>query len=130
MPILKKMKTIVLAEDDFEDVEFFKDALLELKIDNDLTVVENGLLLMDFLEKAVTPPDFVFIDLNMPFKNGLQCLREIRSNDKWQTLKAVILSTSSNEKQRNTCYEMGADLFLTKPTSFHELKKQLAQCLE
>jgi CheY-like chemotaxis protein len=130
MPILKKIKTIVLAEDDFEDVEFFKDALLELKIDNDLTVVENGLLLMDYLEKAATPPDFVFIDLNMPFKNGLQCLREIRSNDRWKTLKAVILSTSSNEKQRNTCYEMGADLFLTKPTSFHELKKQLAECLE
>jgi CheY-like chemotaxis protein len=130
MLIQKKIKTIVLAEDDEEDVEFFKDALSELQIDNNLTVVENGVLLINFLEKAMLPPDFVFMDLNMPFKNGLQCLKEIRSSDKWKTLKTIILTTSSNDEQRNKCYEMGADLFLTKPSSFKELKNQLSECLE
>lgn len=130
MPIQKKIKIIVLAEDDEEDIEFFKDALSELQIDNNLTVVENGVLLISFLEKAITPPDFVFMDLNMPFKNGLQCLREIRSSDKWKMLKTIILTTSSSDEQRNKCYAMGADLFLTKPASFKELKSQLFQCLE
>lgn len=129
MFIQKKIKIIVLAEDDEEDVEFFKNALSELQIDNNLTVVENGVLLINFLEKAITPPDVVFMDLNMPFKNGLQCLKEIRDNDRWKTLKTIILTTSSNDEQRKMCYEKGADLFLTKPSSFKELKNQLSECL-
>ena len=126
----QKSKIIVLAEDDEEDVDFFKEALSEIEIDIQVTVVKNGILLIKYLETTQELPDIIFMDLNMPFKNGVQCLEEIKKVDKWKTIKTIILSTSSNKDQIEKLYELGADLYLTKPTSFNELKRQLSECVQ
>ena len=125
----RKSKIIALAEDDEEDVDFFKDALSEIEVDTHLTVVKNGLLLIKYLENTQQLPDIIFMDLNMPYKNGIQCLEEIKRDDKWKTIKTIILSTSSNKDQIKKLYDLGVDLYLTKPTSFLELKKQLVECI-
>lgn len=126
----QKSKIIALAEDDEEDVDFFKEALSEIDGHAHLTVVKNGILLIKYLEDTQKLPDIIFMDLNMPYKNGIQCLEEIKKVDKWKTIKTIILSTSSNKDQINKLYELGADLCLTKPTSFNELKRQLSECVQ
>lgn len=126
----QKSKIIALAEDDEEDVDFFKDALSEIDVDAHLTVVKNGMLLINHLENTHELPDIIFMDLNMPYKNGIQCLEEIKTADKWKGIKTIILSTSSNKDQIKELYDMGADFYLTKPASFTELKKQLFECIQ
>lgn len=126
---IQKSKIIALAEDDEEDVDFFKDTLSEIEVDAHLTVVKNGMLLIKYLENTQQLPDIIFMDLNMPYKNGVQCLEEIKRADKWKTIKTIILSTSSNKDQIKKLYDLGADLYITKPASFIELKKKLFECI-
>ena len=123
-------KFVVLAEDDEEDVDIFKDALADLDLNVQLSVFNNGMLLMNYLEKSEILPDLVFLDLNMPLKNGLQCLKEIKNSDKFKTLNTIILSTSSNELQIEEMYNHGADLFLTKASTYKEFKNNLASCFD
>ena len=119
-----------MAEDDEEDVDIFKDALADLNLNVHLTVFTNGMLLMNHLEKSDNLPDLVFLDLNMPLKNGLQCLKEIKSSNKYKSLNTIILSTSSNELQKEEMYNHGANLFLTKASTYKEFKNNLTKCFE
>ena len=121
---------IFLAEDDEEDADIFKDALSDLNLHTTLTVVQNGILLMNLLETSETLPDIIFLDLNMPLKNGLQCLKEIKSSEKWKSLNTIILSTSSNKMQKEEMYSHGANSFLTKASTYQEFKNNLAGCIQ
>ena len=121
---------IFLAEDDSEDADIFKDALSDLNLHTTLTVVQNGILLMNLLESSEPLPDIIFLDLNMPLKNGLQCLKEIKSSEKWKSLNIIILSTSSNNTQKEEMYSHGANFFLTKASSYKEFKNNLEGCIK
>jgi CheY-like chemotaxis protein len=121
---------LFLAEDDVEDVEFFTDIISEISPDIKISVAKNGKELMSLLESEKQHPDFIFLDLNMPIKTGLECLKEIRSNEKWKSVKIVILSTSSHKDQINEVYKMGADLYLQKPNSYSIFKDMLSKCLQ
>lgn len=127
---LEKPKIVVLAEDDDEDADIFRDALADLNINVQLTIVENGILLMNFLEQSKILPDLVFLDLNMPLKNGLQCLKDIKNSERLKSLFTIILSTSSNEIQKKEMYVNGANLFLTKASSYVEFKNNLLDCFQ
>ena len=87
-----RTKNVLLAEDDEDDVHLFKTVLAELNQDILVTVAADGILLMAFLNQAITLPEMIFLDLNMPFKNGFECLREIRGNEKWNSIKIFVAS--------------------------------------
>ena len=79
---------ILLADDDESDRLLFKDAFKELKIKTIVHTVNNGTQLMDHLAKNdIALPHLIFLDLNMPHKNGLECLKEIRSNKKFKEIE-------------------------------------------
>jgi CheY-like chemotaxis protein len=125
------MKTnVFLAEDDIDDIAFFTDIISEISSSISVTVAKNGLELMSLLETAQQHPDFIFLDLNMPVKTGFECINEIRSNDKWKSVKIVILSTSSYREQTKDVYKLGADLYLQKPNSYSTFKEILSKCLQ
>lgn len=121
---------LFLGEDDIDDIEFFTDIILEISPDIKISVAKNGSELMSLLESERQHPDFIFLDLNMPIKTGFECLKEIRSIEKWKAIKIVILSTSSHQDQINEVYKMGADLYLKKPNSYSAFKDILSKCLQ
>ncbi len=113
---------IVLADDDEDDRELFKEALEGLeKVKIRLT--EDGESLLSLLNMMDTLPDLIFLDLNMPNKNGRECLTEIRNSPHLSQIPVIIYSTSTAERDVDDTYEGGANLYVSKPFSFKELKK-------
>ncbi|HEY0047074.1 MAG TPA: response regulator, partial [Flavobacterium sp.] len=74
-------------------------------------------------------PDFIFLDLNMPEKGGKECLVEIRKHSKLKEIPVIIYSTSSSKKDIDDTYELGANLYITKPNSFTELRKAVRKIM-
>jgi len=113
---------VLLADDDDDDRLLFLDVLKELQTPVNLSVAANGEILMGMLNNS-TLPDLVFLDLNMPLKNGFECLHEIRSEDRLQDLPVIIFSTSSQPSAIDQVYKAGAQLYIRKPNDFTQLKK-------
>ena len=121
---------LLLADDDEDDCLFFKDALNELPVSATLTTVPDGEQLMELLTRTTAPlPDILFLDLNMPRKNGYECLLEIRNSDASKQLPVVILSTAFDRETADWLYKHGATHCLRKPSSHSELKAQIQQAL-
>jgi CheY-like chemotaxis protein len=118
---------ITLADDDEDDRLFFTDAFDELKINTVVNTVNNGKELLSFLNHPETVlPNIIFLDLNMPILNGIDCLKEIKLNDKFKDIAIAIYSTSSSEKDIENTFVLGANIYIKKPSNFNELKKILA----
>jgi CheY-like chemotaxis protein len=120
---------ILLADDDDDDRLLFTDVLREYSKSSRLTFAHNGEQLMTLL-RSQSLPDVLFLDLNMPLKNGIECLEEIRSDVKLKDLPVVIFSTSSHPGTINQMYEIGAQLYVRKPNDFNHLRKAIHEVLK
>ncbi len=110
---------VVLADDDKDDQEIFKDALTETKIPAEVTTVDNGQELMNHLKDPETPePEIIFLDINMPVKNGKDTLAEIKKDEELKDIPTVMISTSDNPKDVEDSFNSGANLYVRKPFSF------------
>lgn len=115
----KEPLKIILAEDDKDDQELFMEALDATKVPSEVTTVENGEELLSTLKDPAEPnPDIVFIDINMPVKDGKQALEEIKSNEELKDIPAVMLSTSNHPSDIEETFQKGANLYVQKPSSF------------
>lgn len=118
---------IMLADDDEDDRLFFREAFEEVKIKTNITTFNNGVELMTYLNNPDNPlPDIIFLDLNMPRKSGIECLQEIRNNERLRQLSVAIYSTSSSEKDIEDTFVQGANVYIKKPNDFSKLKKILS----
>ena len=123
-------KNIFLADDDFDDRLLFEDALREVAQYTHLTTANDGKQLMDILRETVPPPpDVIFLDLNMPRKNGFECLREIKQTEKLKNIPIIIFSTTSQPDAVDKVYAQGAHFFVSKPGSFQQLKLLIQKIL-
>ena len=113
--------TILLADDDADDCLLFKDALGELPLLTQLSTVANGEQLMEVLNQTELLPDLLFLDLNMPRKNGFDCLLEIKQSERLRRLPVIILSTSVEENMVNQLYANDAEYYICKPNEFSQL---------
>ena len=119
---------IILADDDEDDRMFFTDAFDELKITTKVKTFNDGVYLMDYLnaEDSVLP-NVLFLDLNMPRKSGMECLKEIKDNPKFKDVAIAIYSTSASEEDIENTFIMGANIYIKKPSDFGDLKKVLSE---
>lgn len=123
-------KNVFLAEDDEDDRSFFQDALKQVCPGTWLTMATNGIELMDILYKPPVPmPDVIFLDLNMPAKNGFECLQEIKGNKSLKKLPVIIFSTTTQDETINKVYKQGASYYICKPTDFDQLKTIIKKVL-
>ncbi len=121
---------ILLADDDKDDCFLFDEAIEELPLAVNLTIVHDGEELMQLLTDALDNfPDALFLDLNMPRKNGFECLSEIRGNIKFTHLPIIIFSTSFDPEIANQLYKKGAYYYMRKPSGFSNLRKAIHQAL-
>lgn len=128
---------ILVADDDGDDFLLLKEALLEVSPAppaEEIRNVQNGEELMNYLlrqGKYADPrnspvPDLIFLDLNMPRKDGLSALREIRSNARLCHIPVNIFSVSNNAKDILAGYQSGANSFLTKPARYTDLVQMMS----
>lgn len=122
---------IALADDDEDDRMLFMEAMDQITIKTKLSIFTNGKELMDYLLlPGVVLPQLIFLDLNMPIKGGMQCLREIRNHVRLKDLVVAIYSTSSSEKDIEETFVKGANIYINKPNSFTELKEAVLKVLQ
>lgn len=125
-----KELNILLADDDIDDCIFFKEALDEWPFSTHLTFTHDGEQLMQLLTDETSKlPHVLFLDLNMPRKNGIECLLEIQRNKKLKQLPVIMFSTSFEQEVVNLLYKSGAQHFIRKPSEFSEYKKIIQQTL-
>ena len=121
--------TILMADDDPDDRQLTKEAFIEAKLANELRFVEDGVELLDYLNrrgKYVDPessprPGIILLDLNMPRKDGREALTEIKKDPRFKTLRIVILTTSNAEEDIAKSYSQSAASYITKPVTFDAL---------
>lgn len=122
--------SVFLADDDEDDCMLFRDALNEVAGHVSLTVLSNGEALMNILERdSASRPGVIFLDLNMPRKNGFECLKEIKQSDHLKHIPVVIFSTSSQKESVQKAFSEGANRYICKPVNFHLLKKTIHKVL-
>ena len=121
---------IVLADDDEGDRLLFTVAFSELKIKTVVSTVNDGTELMEWLNKQENSlPYILFLDLNMPSKSGIECLKEIKSNPRLEDVLIAIYSTSENEKDIDETFLNGANVYISKPNDFNLLKQVLEKAV-
>lgn len=121
---------LVLADDDTDDCIFFKEALEELPIPAKLTIVNDGVQLMQMLSQKEMMPDVLYLDLNMPRKNGFDCLAQIKMDEKLKQIPVIMVSTSFDKEVISLLQENGAHYYIRKPAAFSNLKVLIQKSLE
>ena len=121
---------ILLADDDKADCHLFKDALAELPVSAHLTIVHNGEQVIEELTKKGSGlPDVLFLDLNMPRKNGFATLGAIKRSSELQNLPVIIFSTASDKEMVKIVFRDSAHYYICKPNDFSQLKKVIYEAL-
>lgn len=123
-----KSKTILLVEDNPDDVKLTLRALQKNNILNEVIVAEDGVEALDYLygrgkfagRGADLLPQVVLLDLKMPRMDGLEVLQHIRADERTKLLPVVVLTTSSEDKDRIESYKLGANSYIRKPVDFNQ----------
>ena len=121
---------VLLVEDNPGDVRLMQEALKASKIRNNLHVVNDGEEAMLFLRRqskytGIREPDLVFLDLNLPGKNGREVLAEVKQDAFLRHIPVVILTTSSDEEDIFRTYNLDANCFVTKPVNHEQFIKMV-----
>ncbi len=124
-----KRPVIIIAEDDPDDQFMIREAIADIQIKNPIRFVSNGMELMDFLkgnlDDKCEKPGLILLDLNMPYKNGKEALKEIKADERYDLIPVVVLTTANSQDEIQFCYKHGADGYITKPSGYHELVNRL-----
>jgi len=129
-----KLSTILLMEDDPNDVNLTLTALAEHNLANNVTVARDGAEGLDYLyrrgafaERLPGNPVFVLLDLKMPKVNGLEVLRQMKSDDSLKTVPVVVLTSSREAPDLAECYQLGVNAYVVKPVDFYEFIKAVKE---
>lgn len=122
---------VILTDDDEDDREIFEETIEEIDGEIKVVTLTHGKALMDYLCDATNNlPDLIFLDINMPYKNGHECLVEIRNNPRLKSLCVIMYSTSDYSRDIKRAYKLGADGFIQKPSNHSVLKNILQKTLQ
>lgn len=125
---------ILLVEDDEYDIELTLTALGRKHLVNEVVVVNDGAAALDYLycrgqyaERESVAPVLVLLDLKIPKMDGLEVLQQIKSDEKLKTIPVVILTSSREESDLVTSYQLGVNAYVVKPLDFEEFMDRVGQ---
>lgn len=131
---MNEPRHILLAEDDPRDVELTLAALKEYRLANTVVVVHDGEEALDYLYqrgnfkmRSDAHPAVVLLDLKMPKVDGLEVLRQIKSDPGLKTIPVVVLTSSREERDLVASYDLGVNAFVVKPVDFHQFVDSIKQ---
>jgi CheY-like chemotaxis protein len=123
---MTESKFFLLADDDSDDAELFKEALNSVNSSVHFEHVDDGHGVFKFLSNVNNrKPDIIFLDLNMPAMSGWQCLSKLKNDIYFKDIPVIMYSTSSHQRDKEIALELGALGFLTKPSDYKSLQKML-----
>jgi CheY-like chemotaxis protein len=124
---MKKLKTILLVEDNPQDIELTIEALSEYSLANSIIAVNDGVEAMEYLKcqgiyknRPKGNPAVMLLDIKMPRMDGIEVLETIRKDEKFKTIPVVMLTSSREEPDLKKCYELGVNAYVVKPVEFKE----------
>lgn len=125
--MMTDVKRILLVEDNPNDVELTLEALAEHNLANEVIVTRDGEQALDYLYRRGPykllkegNPIVVLLDIKMPKVNGIEVLRQIKSDPALKTIPVVILTSSREDQDLIECYSLGVNAYVVKPVDFHE----------
>jgi two-component system response regulator len=123
----RDLRTILLVEDSMADAEMAIDALREAKLANPVVHVEDGVDCLDWLHRrgqyanrTEGDPSVILLDIKMPRMDGLEVLKQLRSEEKWKRLPVVILSSSREESDLARSWDLGVNAYVLKPVDVQQ----------
>jgi CheY-like chemotaxis protein len=133
---MNRSRVILLVEDNCDDVEITLRAFRKSNVPSEIVVVRDGVEALDYMFAAGAPagqepkpqPDVILLDLNLPKVTGLEVLRRLRREERTRRVPVVVLTSSNEEKDIQSSYDLGANSFVRKPvdfTQFMEVARQL-----
>ena len=121
---------ILLIEDSPGDVELTRESFASGKLKNSLYVIMDGESALDYLfqrgpyqDHAL--PDIILLDLNLPVLNGYQVLERMKANPETRCIPVVVLTTTDNRREVRKCYELGANIYITKPVDYKDFTEAI-----
>lgn len=125
------IRTCFLIDDDEDDRDIFAMALEDASAGCNLSTAKNGLEAFEIIDdNPEFTPDFIFIDLNMPYMSGIECLERIKQYNHLANVPVIMYTTSSYQKDVEESKQLGASYFLVKPSGMAALIKILSSLLE
>ena len=132
---MKKECEIVIVEDNPEDAELMLRSLKKNHLANNLILLEDGELALDFFfrrgkfkeRKASKSNLVIFLDLKLPKVDGLEVLRQLKSNPDTKKIPVVIVTSSNQDPDIETAYELGANSYVVKPVDYGKFTETIKQ---
>ena len=130
--MISTINSILLVEDDPLDVDLTKQALARRGVANPVVVARDGEEALAYLprwEAGEPLPLVILLDLHLPKVDGLQVLSQIKSHPQFRTIPVVVLTTSSEDRDMQTAYQLGANSYIVKSVDFDKFM-QVAEQIE
>jgi CheY-like chemotaxis protein len=131
---MKPVKRILLVEDDPKDVELTLTALGDHKLANEIEVVRDGVEALDYLycrgafsQRPAGHPVVILLDLKLPKLDGIQVLKQIKSDETLRSVPVVILTSSHESSDLEECYRLGVNAYVVKPVRFTQFVEAVKQ---
>ena len=128
------VKRVLFADDSERDTELALEAFAEYRMCNEVIAVRDGVEALDYLHRRGEfatreegLPSLVLLDLKMPRLNGIDVLREIKGDPALRSLPVVIMTSSREEQDLATCYQLGANAYVVKPVKFQSFVEAVRQ---
>jgi len=133
MPLIKEV-TIVLVEDNEGHARLIEKNLRRANLSNPIVKLENGQLALNYLfgEQGYVntphhPPLLILLDLNLPEVDGYRVLEKLKSNERTKSIPIIILTTTDSIHEINRCYELGCNVYITKPVEYEQFAEAIAR---
>ena len=126
---------VLLVEDDATDAELTLRALRSRGLSNDIVVVEDGAEALDFVfgrgahsdRDTRNGPKLILLDLRLPKVDGIEVLRQVKADERTKTIPVVVLTSSRQDPDIQTCYELGVNSYIVKPVDFDKFAEAVAE---
>ncbi|MDO8413760.1 MAG: response regulator [Gallionellaceae bacterium] len=120
-------KTILLVEDNPDDVELTLEAFSEINLLNKIIVAHDGAEALELLLSTAALPQLILLDLKLPKVDGLEVLRQVRATPRTRRLPVVILTSSKEESDLVRSYDLGVNSYVRKPVDFNQFAQAVSQ---